>query len=309
MSIAIAIIPIIIVVIVGYFLARTHLIPPENWKAIELLGFRVLIPAIIIHSIYTSDLSVSRVGPFIWTLLGAFFLAGALAFSFRIFTGVTRFSNPRFTTLFQTTTRWNAYIALAAGTQILGDGALVLISVAMAFIIPLINVINIIVLSTYGDARLSFSGIVLNVLKNPLVIGCIAGIFLNLSGVILPKQVLDGIEIISRGALAIGLLAIGAGIDFSRLFTASYALVVGVVMRIAVCPAIFVLLGRFYGLTNDQMVCGILVCSVPAATNGYIVAKQMGGDADLYACILTWQTVFAAASIPLFVGLSAYVPV
>lgn len=309
MGMAVAIIPIIFVVAAGYFSVKTNLIPREHWKGIEILGFRVLIPAIIVHSIYLSDLSVSRVGPFIWILLTAFILTGLLALSFRFVAATTRLSNPRFTTLFQTATRWNAYIALAAGTQILGDKALVLISVAMAFIIPLINVINIVVLSTFGDGRVKFSAIFLNVLKNPLVIACLVGLGLNLGGIILPKQVLTGIEIISKGALAVGLLAIGAGIDFSRLFSASYALAAGVITRIAVCPAIFVYLGHVYGLTQDQLICGILICSVPAATNGYIVAKQMGGDADLYACILTWQTVFAAFSIPVFVGLAAGLPV
>ncbi|MEZ5912796.1 MAG: hypothetical protein R3D84_11700 [Paracoccaceae bacterium] len=36
----------------------------------------------------------------------------------------------------------------------------------------------------------------------------------------------------------------------------------------------------------------------PDATNGYVVAREMGGDADLYADILVWQTVLALLSLP-----------
>ena len=45
--------------------------------------------------------------------------------------------------------------------------------------------------------------------------------------------------------------------------------------------------------------------ATPTAANGYIVARQMGGDADLYADILTWQTVLAVLSIPFILSILA----
>jgi len=49
----------------------------------------------------------------------------------------------------------------------------------------------------------------------------------------------------------------------------------------------------------------IIVCcaSVPAASNSYILARQMGGDAPLMAQILTFETVLAAITIPTAIGL------
>jgi predicted permease len=44
-----------------------------------------------------------------------------------------------------------------------------------------------------------------------------------------------------------------------------------------------------------------LVLSVPAASNGYIVAKQMGGNAELYADILSWQTILSMFALPFYV--------
>jgi predicted permease len=280
------------------------LVPKPQWAGIEMLGFKILIPAIIVNSIYESDLSLSRLGAFVGLTISAVSIAAVLIFFIRSVVGKENLPNPQFTTLFQTTTRWNAFIGLAAGAQLLGDMALVLISVAMAFLIPVINVVNIIVLSVFGEKKLEPMAITLSIAKNPLVLACALGLALNYTGIKLPEQAAIALDMISRGALAVGLLAIGAGIDFSRLLSPSLTMIAGVFMRIVVCPAIFLLLGNLIGLVNAQMVCGAIVCAVPAASNGYIVARQMGGDAELYACILTWQTVFAAISIPAFIELA-----
>jgi predicted permease len=37
----------------------------------------------------------------------------------------------------------------------------------------------------------------------------------------------------------------------------------------------------------------------PAALNGYIIAKQMGGDADPYVDVLTWQTLLCLIVLPI----------
>jgi malonate transporter len=50
----------------------------------------------------------------------------------------------------------------------------------------------------------------------------------------------------------------------------------------------------------------VVVCcaSVPSASNGYILARQMGGDAPLLAQILTVQTILAVLTMPIFIALA-----
>ena len=45
--------------------------------------------------------------------------------------------------------------------------------------------------------------------------------------------------------------------------------------------------------------------SVPAASNAYILARQMGGDAPLMAQILTVETVLAIVTMPIAIALVA----
>jgi hypothetical protein len=56
------------------------------------------------------------------------------------------------------------------------------------------------------------------------------------------------------------------------------------------------------GLDGQQLSYLALCAAVPTAMNGYVLARQMGGDAELYAAIATIQTAFSFLSIPLVLG-------
>jgi predicted permease len=50
-----------------------------------------------------------------------------------------------------------------------------------------------------------------------------------------------------------------------------------------------------------------VVCctAVPTSSSGYVLARQMGGDAPLLAQIITLQTIFAAITMPVVIALAA----
>ncbi|MBC6443580.1 MAG: AEC family transporter [Rhodobacteraceae bacterium] len=299
MDLAFALFPMFMIIVAGYALVTFGIVPKQMWPAIELLCFRVLIPIVLIDVLYSADLSLSRIGPFGLAMLGNFIGISALVLVIRFVVSRERLSNSRFTTIFQTATRWNAFIAFAAADQIGGPASVALIAVGVAVLIPLINVTNIGVLAAFGPARRSLREAGAAVVKNPLVISCAVGTVLNLTGLPIPDPLHTGMAAIGAGAPQIGLLVVGAGIRPGRLFAATPALWAAVGLRQAVSPGLFLLLASMMGLTPLETFSGALVLSVPAATNGYIVARQMGGDAELYADALMWQTAVAVVAIPL----------
>jgi len=299
MNIALSILPIILTFACGYAMMASKILPRGNWADIETLSFRLLIPVVLIKAISGSELSISKFGAIIFALVLALTIAGSLVLILRRVISQDRLPNPAFTTLFQTTVRWNAFIALAAAELLIGPEGFVLIAVVMAVLIPLINVANIVVLAMYGDGRTSARKIIITVFKNPLVQACLIGLAINLSGLTLPQPIDQTLDLIGRATLGIGLLAVGAGIRFRRLLKLSYAVWAGIIFRLGLCPALFLALATVMGLSQTQTLAGVLVLAVPAASNGYIVAKQMGGDADLYADILAWQTVISMMMLPL----------
>ncbi len=299
MNFALSILPLILIIATGYVLARTGTLPRADWKGIETLSFRILIPAVLILAITGTDLSWGRFGPFMAAVIIAFVCLLILCLLPRVLP-TNLFPNPAFTTIFQTGLRWNAFVALAAAEQFLGDPALAVLAVAIALLIPSINVSCIVVLAAFGPEKVSGKAIVMTVLKNPLVQACAIGLALYATGVPLTGPVEGALEMTGRGALAVGLLAVGAGISLRRLASWDWKVGVALLLRPILAPLVFLICALWFELGTLQTLAGVLVFAAPAATNGYIIAKQMGGDADLYADVLTWQTLLSLAVLPIW---------
>lgn len=307
MQAALAILPVIALVALGHLARRFRIIAPENWPGVEQLGFRLLFPAILLTSIYRSELSLGALGPYVLGLSVAFAATGLAAILTR---RPLRLRNPRFTSMFQGSMRFNSLLVLAVAANGLGPAALSDLAVAMAFLIPVFNISSIIMLALFppendharltSGRRQTWRRITTEIARNPLVLGCLAGLVLNVTGVTLPDWVLAPLDWLGQGALAVGLLSVGAGIEIRRLWQSDPAMWIGVAMRLAMCPALFLLIAMMLGLPSDQIASGVLLTAAPAASVGFILARQMGGDADFYADMFTWQTVLSALTLSLW---------
>jgi malonate transporter len=298
MSLALSILPLLLIIASGYALAKSGTIPRGSWAAIETLSFRGLIPATLILAISRSDLSLDIVGGFGVALVGTLIVIALLALAFRLLPHQW-LGNSAFTSLFQGSIRWNAFVALAAAEQFL-TGGIAVMAVAIAVLIPLINITCIVVLAWFGPSKASVSKILNTLMRNPLVQACAIGLTLNISGISLPIPVAETLDMIGRGALGVGLMAVGAAISLRRLKRLDWRVCVGAFMRPILASSVFVMFGMALGLPSVHVFAGVLVFAAPAAANGYIVAKQMGGDADLYADIMTWQVVLSLLVLPIW---------
>lgn len=306
MTAVFSILPVIALVALGHILRRTRIIAPQSWPGIEQLGFRVMFPAILLTSIYRSELTPGRLAPYLGAMAAAFALVGLLALALR---RPLRLNNPRTSSLFQGALRFNSLLILAVAAQGLGPVALSDLAVAMAFLIPAFNISAIIALTLLPPEdstrpattrRQATRRIATEILRNPLVLGCVAGLVLNMTGIRLPAWLLTPLDWLGQGALAVGLLTVGAGIELRRLWQSDLAMWTGVGLRLLLCPAIFLIIALLIALPQNQIASGLLATAAPGASVGYILARQMGGDADFFADIFTWQTVLSAMTLSIW---------
>lgn len=297
-----AVLPVALIIVIGHLARRTNLVPASAWAGIEVLCYRVLFPAIMLISVYRAELVWARVGPFGLALL-AMTAAGAVIALLALL--VPGMQARRFTSIFQSITRWNSFVGLAVGASLMGAQGTALISVAIAFLIPTINIVNVVVLVLWGSTRAGIGRLILAILTNPLILGCLGGLFLNLAQIRLPEPVIQALDMTGSAAISLSLLIVGASIQLARLWSLSPALIFAVAVRLLAMPSIFWLIAQQIGLPPQVMLAGLIVASAPTAANGYLFARQMGGDAELYADILTWQTVLAVISIPFVLTLAS----
>ena len=112
------------------------------------------------------------------------------------------------------------------------------------------------------------------------------------------------VDALGRSSLALGLLIVGAGLRIDELVRPNAVMLVTCALKLVVMPAIAIA-HRACGRPRRRRTCWSTVCctAVPAASNSYILARQMGGDAPLMAQILTFETVLAAITMPIAIGL------
>jgi predicted permease len=106
-------------------------------------------------------------------------------------------------------------------------------------------------------------------------------------------------DMLGKASLSAGLLVVGAGLDLTRMKSPHQGMFVSCALRLIGMPLLGFLIASSLDLTGITMGIVILSTAVPTASGAYILARQMGGDADLMAEILTYQTLLSMATLPL----------
>ncbi|MFG1462863.1 AEC family transporter [Xanthobacter sp. DSM 24535] len=305
-TIASALLPVACVVCLGWVLRRWVVPDPSHWVGLEQVTYYVLFPALLLTSGIRADLSrVSLIGT-----VGAMGLALAvlciLLLAVRpLLMRRHGIDGPAFTSLFQGAVRWNTYVALALADGLYGASGVAVAAVMLVCLIPAINVVVVAVLARYAGAEPPTVGrIVRQLVRNPLILSCLAGAVINLSHVPVPHLLLEVADILGRASLAVGLVVVGAGVGLKHLTrpraTAFYSIVLCLLAR----PALAFGFGWALGLRGMELVVATAICAVPSSPAGYVLARQMGGDAPLLAQILTLQLIAAGATLPLVVAVA-----
>lgn len=309
-SILTALIPVFLVILLGVVLRRSLLKKADHWIALEQLTYFVLFPALLLVSAVKADLSGVSVIAVVGAMLGAILLMSVLLLAMRgHLCRALVMDGPAFTSLFQGVTRWNTYIALAVAGGLYGAAGVTVAAVALVAMIPAVNVVCVIVLARYAGSQAPTPRFIgMQLARNPFIWSCALGALLNGFAVPVPKVVLEFGDILGRASLALGLLVVGGGLALDRLKTVKPAVLLAVGLKLLVKPAVAVALGLAFGLRGTELAVLTIVCAVPSAPNGYVLARQMGGDAPLLAEILTVQILAAAVSLPLVLAVVKLIP-
>jgi predicted permease len=205
-----------------------------------------------------------------------------------------------YTSVLQGGIRQNSYIGLAAAGPLYGVGGEALAAIGILAVIPMVNVISVLALmkikKTKGlGAIVAFKQLV----KNPIIIACALGVFVNASGFGVPLFINETLELVSRGALPLGLLAVGAGLSFGGLVRNPVLLLGSNFLKLILMPVLTAWLCWIFEVDPVASGVAILFAALPSSASSYVMSRQFGGDHGLMAAILTSQVIMAIVTIPL----------
>ncbi|GAB0153331.1 MULTISPECIES: AEC family transporter [Marinobacterium] len=293
--IIIALWPVFALLLLG-FLARRSGFPGEGfWQPAEKATYYVLFPALLVERLANAQLAGDdsiRLAALVVVVLvmAALFCCACKP--------LLRLTVPAFTSFFQGSVRFNTYVALAVTAALHGSEGIVLAAVITAVMIPLLNLFSVLAFALTSEQAFSPRQLLMTLARNPLILACLLGIALSLSGAALPLGVTSVLELLGRMALPMGLLAVGAGLDLRALRGGGRALVAASLIKLLFLPLLAFALAGLWQLDLLTTSVVVIFAAVPTATSAYILARQMGGDAELMAGIITAQTMISMLTLP-----------
>ncbi|MCM1131027.1 MAG: AEC family transporter [Roseburia sp.] len=306
-----AILPIILPILLGYFLKRLHFFKEEFLTEANKLVFKILIPILLFSNLYLSDLSKIN-----WGFVG--FAAAAILILFFVGMGVVLFipNRKQKGVILQACFRSNyAIIGIPLATMLGGEAAGAEASVIAAVSVPLFNILAVIALSIYDrdeNTKISIKDILFKIITNPLIIGVLAGLAvcginmgINASGGNVNsflnaylKFIPDTITSLAKVATPLALLVLGGRFEFKAVKNLWKQLTISVTLRLVITPAIFLVIAYFLGFNGStQFSILIALFATPIAVSSAPMAAQMGQDEELAGQIVVWTSALSAFSL------------
>jgi len=287
-----AIAPVFVLIMTGYGLRRGGIPSTEFWNLNDKLVYWVLMPALFFAKISASDLSGGDLGRYAGVLCAGFF--AAILFGWL----TTRRMDPaEGTSVLQGGARFNTFVALAIAEALQGKPGLQAAVLGSALLVPVVN-ITVVTLLT---ARLGSKdgGLLLGLVKNPLLISIGAGAVFNLSGFSEVPVLHECARILGSASLPIMLLCVGANLKLRGLSVSVGRIALASIAKFVVFPA--AVLGALILLPLDPVTAevALIFAALPTGVAAYTLARQMGGDAPLMAAIITVQTLMSFVTLPL----------
>ena len=296
-----AVLPMCLIMALGYGTRRLGWIRREEISTINKIAFRIFLPCLLYYNIYCSDLSGSF-DPLLMT-----YAVGGVLLTFGLSLGYTLLTEKlpeRRGVMIQGMFRSNYVImGIPVATALLGADQLGTVSILIAVIVPLFNMLAVVVLEVFRGQKPKPLHILGQIAKNPLVIGSVLGILTLAAGIRLPHILEQTIQNISAIASPLQLFLLGAFFQFSGLKTYRRELVTVSAAKLIVAPGLFLGLGALLGFRGVAFVSLIGIFASPTAVNSFTMAQQMGGDAELAGDIVVTTSAVSILTMFLWIFL------
>ncbi|MBQ9837907.1 MAG: AEC family transporter [Oscillospiraceae bacterium] len=311
-----AVMPIILLILLGYFLKQKGFLSKDFLKMGNSLVFKVCLPAMLFVNVYDIDgLAAIR-----WDIVMYCVVIVAVIFVLGLLTAVLTTKVPeRRGVILQCTFRSNfAIIGLSLAGALGGDGAMAVAAIVSAFTIPVFNILAVIALSVFvGGGKPDVKKILLNIVKNPLIIGVVAGLVClgiralqeQIFGHVVfalndqTKFLYKALSNLKAIASPFALLVLGGQFEFSAVKGLFKEIVVGTAWRIVLAPLLGV--GCAVVLTElgvlsfgaNEFPALIALFGSPVAVSSAIMAGSMGNDEQLATQLVVWTSICSIVTI------------
>ncbi|ANF81830.1 transporter [Acinetobacter sp. NCu2D-2] len=292
-----ALFPLIALISFGYLLKKTHWLEDSFWRGAEKLNYYVLFPIMLFVNLAQAQIDVKAIQQVGFVAISLMLCIAAIMYMIKRY---FKMSFARFGVYVQGLLRFNTYIGLAIMSSLFHAAGLTIFAIVMVICIPVVNVIS--VLSLTNSQQVKLSQIILGLLKNPLILGCIVGALYNLSGLSLWIGFDKFFALMAACSLPLGLMCVGAALQFQSLKQDLSPLILTSVARLLVMPFLAFVVCQIFQVNTLVMQVMVVFFALPTASASYVLTRVYNGDYALMASVISLQTVLAAFSLPIILA-------
>lgn len=174
--------------------------------------------------------------------------------------------------------------------------------------VPLYNVMAVLVLSLMGGSpkgldRKQLRHALKGIVTNPIIWGIVLGFAWALTGLKMPVMFQTTIEYIGRLASPMGLLAMGASLNFGSIRGRLAPILTGSLLKLIGFAALFLPVAIWLGFRTEKLIAALIMLGSASTVAGYVMAKNMGHDGVVSSGIVMITTLCSVFTLTFWIWL------
>ena len=301
------VVPIFLLILLGYFLTRIKLWDENFLKIANQVCFKCLLPVLLFYNVATANIfEVFNLKLIIYACLCACLLCGILFLIVPFFIK----DKKRRGVMIQGTFRSNFLLfGVPLGLSIGGNEGAVLAAVVASFYVPVINMLSVISLYAFSESEnKNLKSALLGIVKNPLIIGGVSGLIFSLIrnsiGFEIPTMLDTTLFNIKSAATPIAFLVLGGDLKFGNLLRNIKTSISSVLGKVVLIPAVMLSISALIGFNKLEMAILIAIFATPNAVSSYAMARNYEADYELAGEIITLGTILSIFTMFVFITIA-----
>ena len=288
--------PIFLVMVIGYVLKQTGMLNDNFVTVANKFNFKVTLPFMLFKDISRVDIRA------VFDIRYVLFCAIVSTVCFWIIWGAVKVLVREKSirgAFVQASFRGSAAVmGLAFIQNIYGTSAMGPLMIVSA--VPLYNIFSVIVLTFEAneasglDKGEKIKKACINIAKNPIILGILAGLAVALMGIDFPEFVDKTVNSVSQMATPLALITIGAGFEGRKALAKMKPTIAAAMIKLVLQPLIFLPVAAYMGFTGEKMIAILIMLASPTTPSCYIMAKNMHNDEVLTASVVVTTTLLGA---------------
>ena len=295
-----AVAPFLILLGIGFAAVRLKLADRPFMDRLNALNYKVFFPFLMFNNVYSAK---PENMPSVKLMVTGVLSVSLLVVLLVILVPKLVRENPRRGVIIQGIFRSNFIIyGIPLTTYVFGTEKSSICGMMIMIMVSLFNVVAVIVLEMFREGgSIRPKQLLLGIVKNPLLQGCLAGLVFYLLQIRLPSFIASPVSSLAGLATTLALVVLGANLKFDELKKNSRTISIVLAVRLVILPVVMLVFAYMIGLRGVELFLILMIFGTPVATSSYPMAQNMGGDGQLAGQLVFVSTVASLATIFVFI--------